>query len=59
MVRMASTLADAGDLGLPELPALRCAHATLADRLGLDLEVLQGELLSYEDLTLGVDQLLA
>jgi predicted trehalose synthase len=59
LVRLASTLADAGDLALPELETLLATHAALMARLALDTQRLADELMPWEVLTLGVDQLLA
>jgi HD-like signal output (HDOD) protein len=58
VVRLASTLADAGDLGLPELDTLLAVQPALVERLALDPTQLAETLLPYEVLTIGVDQLL-
>ncbi|WP_022981995.1 HDOD domain-containing protein [Ideonella sp. B508-1] len=58
VLRLASVMAEAGDLGLPPLTTLLEAQGELVQRLGLDLEWLAGHLSPYETLTDGVDQLL-
>jgi HD-like signal output (HDOD) protein len=58
VLRMSATLADCGDLALPELPTLRALHGDLLARLKLDAAPLAEELLPFESLTLGADQLL-
>jgi HD-like signal output (HDOD) protein len=57
VLRLASTLADAGELGLSQVDALRALHAPLMERLSLDIDAQASELLPYEALTLGADQL--
>lgn len=59
VLRLASALADAGDLGLPELPTMLGLHAPLAARLGLNSDRLGAELLPFDALVVGADQLLA
>ena len=59
LLRMASTLADAGERQLPELPTLQALHGPLMQRLNLDLAAIDHEALSFDVLTVGVDQLLA
>ena len=58
VLRLAATLADCGDLSLPELPTLLALHGDLIERLKLDPASLANELLPFDALTLGADQLL-
>jgi HD-like signal output (HDOD) protein len=58
VLRLAATLADSGDLGLPELPTVQAQHGDLLARLKLDAAPLAEELLPFDALTLGADQLL-
>jgi HD-like signal output (HDOD) protein len=58
VLRLASTLSDAGERELPELEALQQLHPALIERLGLDVAALGPELLPFRALTIGVDQLL-
>ena len=58
VLRMAATLADAGESRLPEVEVLCSLHPTLIGRLGLDLDRLGAELLPFDALTVGVDQLM-
>jgi HD-like signal output (HDOD) protein len=58
VLRLAATLADCGDLSLPELPALQALHGDLLLRLQLLPDPLAEELLPFDALTLGADQLL-
>jgi HD-like signal output (HDOD) protein len=59
VLRLASTLSDAGERDLPELQTLQQLHPALIERLGLDMEAVGAELLPFSALTIGVDQLLA
>jgi HD-like signal output (HDOD) protein len=59
VLRLASTLADAGDLQLPEVDTLVAMQPELMARMELSAEDLVEYLLPWEALTLGVDQLLA
>jgi HD-like signal output (HDOD) protein len=59
LIRLASTLADAGDMDLPELETLLAVHPALVQQLALDPQRMADELMPFEVLTLGVDQLLA
>jgi HD-like signal output (HDOD) protein len=58
VLRLASTLADAGERRLPELPTLQALHAPLLARLGIDEAALADSLLPFDALTISVDQLL-
>jgi HD-like signal output (HDOD) protein len=58
VLRLASTLADAGERRLPELPTLQALHAPLLARLGIDETALGDALLPFDALTISVDQLL-
>jgi HD-like signal output (HDOD) protein len=58
VLRLASTLADAGERELPELDTLVALHGPLLEKLGLTAEALVDELVSFDVLTIGVDQLL-
>jgi HD-like signal output (HDOD) protein len=59
VLRLASTLADAGERELPELATLKSLQSLLLARLEIDAEALGADLLPFEVLTIGVDQLLA
>jgi len=59
VLRLASTLADAGDLQLPELDTLVAVQAELAARMELTAEDLAEHLLPWDVLTQGVDELLS
>jgi HD-like signal output (HDOD) protein len=59
VLRLASTLADAGDLKLPELDTLIAVQAELMARMDLTAEDLAEHLLPWDVLTQGVDQLLS
>lgn len=59
VLRLASTLADAGDLQLNDLETLVSLQPELMARMDLDAEELAGRLLPWDQLTAGVDQLLA
>jgi HD-like signal output (HDOD) protein len=58
VLRAASLLADAGDRGLSELAVLLELQPELVTRLALVPQELGAELLPYEALTIGADQLL-
>lgn len=58
VLRLASTLADAGDLHLAEVDTLVTLQADLIARMDLDAETLADHLQPWDSLTLGVDQLL-
>jgi hypothetical protein len=58
VLRLASTLADAGERRLPELPTLQALHAPLLARLAIDEAALADALLPFDALTISVDQLL-
>ncbi len=59
VLRLASTLADAGDLQLPEVDTLISMQPELMTRMGLSAEDLVEYLQPWESVTLGVDQLLS
>lgn len=59
VLRLASTLADAGDLQLDEMETLVGVQPELMARMDLDADELAGRLLPWDQLTAGVDQLLA
>jgi HD-like signal output (HDOD) protein len=59
VLRLASTLADAGELKLPELDSLIAVQAELMARMDLTAEDLAEHLLPWDVLTQGVDQLLS
>ena len=59
VLRLASTLADAGDLQLDEMETLVSLQSELMARMDLDADELAGRLLPWDQLTAGVDQLLA
>ena len=59
VLRLASTLADAGDLQLAEVDTLVSVQPELMARMDLDAEDLVERLLPWDSLTMGVDQLLA
>ena len=59
VLRLASTLADAGDLQLAEVDTLVSVQSELMARMDLDAEDLVERLLPWDSLTMGVDQLLA
>jgi len=59
VLRLASTLADAGDLQLAEVDTLTAVQPELMARMELDAEDLVARLLPWDTLTLGVNQLLA
>jgi HD-like signal output (HDOD) protein len=59
VLRLASTLADAGDLQLAEVDTLVSMHSELMTRLDLSADELAQLLLPWDSLTLGVDQLLS
>jgi HD-like signal output (HDOD) protein len=59
VLRLASTLADAGERELPELATLQSLQGLLLARLEIDVEAVGAELLPFQALTVGVDQLLA
>jgi HD-like signal output (HDOD) protein len=58
LLRLASTLADAGERELEPLAVMQSLQAPLIERLQLDLDALEPELLPFDALTIGVDQLL-
>lgn len=58
VLRLASTLADAGDLQMDEVDTLLSVQPELMGRLDLDAEELEGRLLPWDQLTRGVSQLL-
>ena len=58
VLRLASTLADAGDLQLDEMETLVGVQPELMARMDLDADELAGRLLPWDQLTAGVDQLL-
>jgi HD-like signal output (HDOD) protein len=58
VLRLASTLSDAGERELPEPETLQQLHPALIERLGLDMAAVGPELLPFQALTIGVDQLL-
>jgi HD-like signal output (HDOD) protein len=58
VLRLAATLADCGDLEVAELPTLQALHGDLLARLKLDPATMADELLPFDALTLGADQLL-
>jgi HD-like signal output (HDOD) protein len=59
VLRLASTLADAGDLQLAELDTLISMQSEVMARLDLSADQVAQHLLPWETLTLGVDQLLS
>ena len=59
VLRLASTLADAGDLQLPAVDTLVALQSELMARLELTADVLSQRLLPWDTLTQGVDQLLS
>jgi len=59
VLRLASTLADAGDLKLPELDTLIAVQVELMARMNLAAEDLAKHLQPWDVLTQGVDQLLS
>jgi HD-like signal output (HDOD) protein len=59
VLRLASTLADAGDLQLAEVDTLVAMQPELMARMGLSAEDLVEYLQPWDSLTVGVDQLLA
>jgi HD-like signal output (HDOD) protein len=59
VLRLASTLADAGDLQLAEVDTLVAMQPELMARMGLSAEDLVEYLQPWDSLTLGVDQLLS
>jgi len=59
VLRLASTLADAGDLQLAEIDTLVAMQSEVMARLDLSADEVAQHLLSWETLTLGVDQLLS
>jgi HD-like signal output (HDOD) protein len=59
VLRLSSTLADAGDLQLPEINTLVAVHAELMARMEVTAEDLAEYLLTWENLTQEVDQLLS
>jgi HD-like signal output (HDOD) protein len=59
VLRLASTLADAGDLQLAEVDTLVALQPELMARMGLSAQDLVEYLLPWEALTVGVDQLLS
>jgi HD-like signal output (HDOD) protein len=59
VLRLSSTLADAGDLQLPEIDTLVTVQAELMARMELTAEDLAEHLQPWDVLTQGVDQLLS
>jgi HD-like signal output (HDOD) protein len=59
VLRLASTLADAGDLQLAEVDTLVAMHPDLMAHMELSAHDLVEYLLPWDRLTLGVDQLLS
>lgn len=59
VLRLSSTLADAGDLQLAEVDTLLAKHPELMARMELSAEDLVEYLLPWDSLTMGVDQLLS
>lgn len=59
VLRMSSTLADAGDLQMAELDTLVAMQPELMKRMDLSADDLVEYLVPWESLTLGVDQLLS
>jgi HD-like signal output (HDOD) protein len=59
VLRLASTLADAGDLQLAEVDTLVATQPELMARMGLSAEDLVEYLQPWDSLTMGVDQLLS
>ncbi len=59
VLRLASTLADAGDLQLPEVDTLLAVQPELMARMGLSADALLKNLKSWDSLTQGVNQLLS
>ena len=59
VLRLASTLADAGERQLPELGTLKSVQGMLLARLDIDAEAVGPTLMSFELLTAGVDQMMA
>jgi len=59
VLRLASTLADAGDLQLPEIDTLMATQPALIARMELTADELVEYLKPWDDLTQGVDQLLS
>ncbi|HEY8904528.1 MAG TPA: hypothetical protein VIM63_00675, partial [Rhodoferax sp.] len=59
VLRLASTLADAGDLQLSAVDTLVAVQPELMARLELTTEDVSKHLLPWESLILGVDQLLS
>jgi HD-like signal output (HDOD) protein len=59
VLRLSSTLADAGDLQLAEVDTVVTMHAELMARLDLSADELAQHLLPWDSLTLGADQLLS
>jgi HD-like signal output (HDOD) protein len=58
VLRMASTLSDAGERELPEVLTLQACHAALILQLDIDLSTLSQLVLPFDAMTVGVDQLL-
>lgn len=58
VLRLASVMSDAGERGLPAVTTLLDTQGELVNHLRLDLEWLASHLQPWEQLTLGVDQLL-
>jgi HD-like signal output (HDOD) protein len=59
VLRLASTLADAGDLQLVEVDTLMATHPELIARLELSVDDLKEHLKPWDSLTQGVDQLVS
>jgi HD-like signal output (HDOD) protein len=59
VLRLASTLADAGDLQLAEVDTLVATHPELITRMVLSVDDLVEHLKPWDSLTQGVDQLLS
>lgn len=59
VLRLSSTLADAGDLQLAEVDTLVSVQSELMHRMDLDADDLVTRLIPWDTLTVGVDQLLA
>ncbi|MBK9441419.1 MAG: HDOD domain-containing protein [Comamonadaceae bacterium] len=59
VLRLASTLADAGDLQLPEIDTLVATQPALIARMELSADELAQYLKPWDELTMGVDQLLS
>jgi len=58
ILRLASVMSDAGDLGLPEVTTLLETQGDLVAHMHLDLDWLAQHMMPWDALTLGVDQLL-